>query len=307
MTQKLALGIDIGGSHITCQLVDLNTNIPLDHTWVRTSVNNAASKSEILQKWADAIKQSSQEFGIQKILGLGFAMPGPFDYEKGIALFDQQVKKFGDLHGVNVRKELSGILNLTEDFPVRFINDASAFAVGEASQGRPSEFNRVLAITLGTGFGSTFIRNKLPVAGENGVPDDGFLYHIPFKNSIADDYFSTRWFLHEYKSRTGKYIKGVKELAELAGSNRTSIEIFEKFGNRLGTFLSPWVKDFGVECLVIGGNIAHSFSIFENSLRAALKMNSLQPEICISALGENAAIIGSARLCDNNYYSQLYD
>jgi len=307
MTHKLALGIDIGGSHITCQLVDLNTNIPLDHTWVRTGVNNAASESEILQKWADAIRQSSQKFGIQKILGLGFAMPGPFDYEKGIALFDQKVKKFGDLHGVNVRKELSGILNLAENFPVRFINDASAFAVGETSQGRPSEFNRVLAITLGTGFGSTFIRNKLPVAGENGVPDDGFLYHIPFKNSIADDYFSTRWFLHEYKSRTGKYIKGVKEMAELAGSDRTSIEIFEIFGNSLGTFLSPWVKDFGVECLVIGGNIAHSFSIFENPLRAAFKINNLKPEICISALGENAAIIGSARLCDNNFYSQLYD
>jgi len=307
MTQNLGLGIDIGGSHITCQLVDLNTNIPLDYTWVRTSVNNAASKSEILQKWADAIRQSSQEFGIQKILGLGFAMPGPFDYEKGIALFDEQVKKFGALHGVNVRKELSGILNLAEDFPVRFINDASAFAVGETSQGRPSEFNQVLAITLGTGFGSTFIRNKIPVAGENGVPDDGFLYHIPFKNSIADDYFSTRWFLQEYKSRTGKNIKGVKEMAELAGSDGTVLDIFEVFGNMLGTFLSPWIMRFGVECLVLGGNIAHSFSLFENQLRSAFKMNNLQPEICISALGENAAIIGSAQLCDNDYYSQLYD
>ena len=197
-------------------------------------------------------------------------------------------------------------MNLPEDFPLRFINDASAFAIGETSQGRPSEFNRVLAITLGTGFGTTFIRNKLPVAGENGVPDDGFLYHIPFKNSIADDYFSTRWFIHEYKTRTGEHIKGVKEMAQLAGTDRTAAEIFEIFGNMLGTFLSPWIRNFGVECLVIGGNIAHSFSLFKNNLRSILKTNNLQPEICICALGENASIIGSAQLCDNDYYSKLY-
>ena len=43
------------------------------------------------------------------------------------------------------------------------MNDASAFAVGEAWAGSASDFNRSLSITLGTGFGSAFISNHIPI------------------------------------------------------------------------------------------------------------------------------------------------
>jgi len=69
-----------------------------------------------------------------------------------------------------------------------------------------SKFKRIVALTLGSGFGPAFIKNGLPVAGENGIPDDGFLCHVPFQKSIADEYFSTRWFLNEFRNQTGKEI-----------------------------------------------------------------------------------------------------
>ncbi len=94
------------------------------------------------------------------------------------------------------------------------MNDASAFAVGEAWAGSASGSNRSLAITFGTGFGSAFISNKIPVVDGPEVPRIGCVYHLPYKDGIADDYFSTRWFLGRYKAITGKELKGVKELAE---------------------------------------------------------------------------------------------
>lgn len=304
--EKLALAADIGGSHITSQLVNLDTNEPLGNSKTRIELNVTSSKDEILEKWVEAIKQSAHGYSLPSLLGIGFAMPGPFDYKNGIALFDDKVKKFQKLYGVNIRDELMDMLDLPESFPVRFINDAAAFAVGEASYGKPSEFNRLLAITLGTGFGTTFIKNKFPVVGEYGIPDDGFLYHVPFQNSIADDYFSTRWFLQEYKTITGKNISGVKPLSEMSASDKAVAKLFALFGKNLGTFLSPWIKQFDAECLVIGGNIANSFSLFGNELKSVFAGKGIHPEICISELGESAQLIGSAQLCSNIFYSKLY-
>jgi glucokinase len=305
--QKLSMGIDIGGSHITCQLFDIITNKLLPGSRVRVEVDGNGSKESILNKWVEAIQQASSNQKINSLTGIGFAMPGPFDYLNGIAWFDKNVDKFHDLHGVDIKTELIQRLDLHTDFPVRFLNDAASFAVGVANVEPASKYNRIIALTLGTGFGATFIKNGLPVAGEGGVPDDGFLYHIPFQKSIADEYFSTRWFLNEYKNQTGTAISGVKELAELAENDITAKELFTDFGTNLGDFLMPWIQKFNAECIVLGGNISKSYPLFEFELNAKFQKNDLEIEVHISELDENAALIGSARLCDDVFYKELVE
>lgn len=66
-----------------------------------------------------------------KIAGVGFAMPGPFDYLNGIALFRDTVKKYVNLYGLDLPKVLYKAMCLPYDFPIRFVNDATAFAIGE--------------------------------------------------------------------------------------------------------------------------------------------------------------------------------
>ncbi len=303
--EKIAVGIDIGGSHITCQLFNLSTNRLIDGSKIRVVVDSGGSKNSILESWVDAIQQTISTKNIHQPEGIGFAMPGPFDYKNGTAWFDKNVKKFQNLHGVNVRAEIIRLLALPDNFPVRFLNDAAAFAVGEANVKPASEFNRMIALTIGTGFGSTFIKNGLTVAGVDGIPDDGFLYHIPFQNGIADDYFSTRWFLNEYKKQTGETISGVKELVNLAETNKNATRLFSTFGNNMGSFLIPWIQTFDTECIVLGGNISKSFSLFEKEMQNQFKKNGIKIPVFKSALDEDAALIGSAKLCDDNFYSKL--
>ncbi len=303
--EKLSMGIDIGGSHITCQLFDINANHLLEGSKTRVEVDGNGSKESIIGSWVKAIQQTSSNETLKDLAGIGFAMPGPFDYRNGIAWFDKNVDKFHNLTGVDVKAELLQRLNLPADFPIRFLNDASSFAVGMANVTPVSKFERIIALTLGTGFGSTFIKNGLPVAGEDGIPEDGFLYHIPFQKSIADEYFSTRWFLNEYKNRTGLTISGVKELTELSVNDKTAKEIFTLFGKNLGNFLMPWVQKFNAECIVLGGNISKSYPLFKSVLMNEFTNMDFQPEIVISELDENAALIGSARLCDDVFYMEL--
>jgi len=302
--KKIAMGADIGGSHISCRLFDLEANQMVDERIVRIPVDSHSSKENILNNWAKAIDKAAGNHRIETLAGIGFAMPGPFDYLNGVAWF-KDVQKFDDLYGVDVCKEIIKRLQLPEDFPLRFLNDATSFAVGEAFLGEVSVHKKIIALTLGTGFGTTFINNRLPVAGSEGVPADGFLYHVPFKNSIADDYFSTRWFLKEYEHATGRQITGVKDLSVLVKKDESVKNMFARFGQNLGEFLAPWVKQFNAGGIVLGGNISKSFQWFENEMQAEFRSFSVSPKVYISALEENAALTGSARLCDDEFYRKL--
>jgi glucokinase len=303
--KKLALGVDIGGSHITCQLFDLNTNQLIEGTQKRVCVDGNGTTESILGSWVFAIKEVLLEINVYDLLGIGFAMPGPFNYKDGIALFNSKVGKFHSLYGVNVKSELLTRLDFPANFPLRFLNDAASFAVGEANQKAVADFKRILVLTLGTGFGSTFLENSVPVAAKYGVPDDGFLYHIPFKNGIADEYFSTRWFLNEYKRLTGNEISGVKELVDCFETNSVAQKLFYEFGENLGQFLIPWIQKFNADCLILGGNISKSRTLFLSEMYSQFVSHDIHIDVFPSELNEDAALIGSAKLCDNNYYSKL--
>jgi glucokinase len=302
---KLAIGADIGGSHITCQVFDIENQISYENTLIRKSVDSHGSKDEIIASWAEAIKKTAETVGLNNLAGIGFAMPGPFDYPNGIAWFNADVQKFENLHGVDVKSELINQLGLSPDFSIRFLNDASCFAIGEAWLGEAANYKRIIAITLGTGFGTTFINNHLPVAGVDGIPKDGFLYHIPFQHSIADDYFSTRWFLKEYNEKTGKQVSDVRELARLAKADSEGLEIFQRFGENLGSFLVSWIEKFNADCIVLGGNISKSFSLFQKQMEHQFEKYGLQTAICLSKTDETAALFGSAKLCDDNFYRDI--
>lgn len=300
----IAIGADIGGSHITCQLFDLEKHRLIENTLIRKKVNGHGAADEILNTWAEAIAETCKGFVISDLAGIGFAMPGPFDYPGGIAWFEN-VGKFENLYEVDVRKEIQNRLQLEDGFPVRFLNDAACFAVGESLQGETSKHRRLLAITLGTGFGTTFIDNHLPVAGKYEIPEDGFLYRVPFKDAVADEYFSTRWFIREYESVTGRKISGVKEIAEEAESDEKVAAIFTTFGENLGGFLVPWLTRFEADCLVIGGNISAAYPRFETVLKNEFEKGNLSIPVYISTLQEDAALGGSAYLCDNDFYNRL--
>ena len=304
MKKKIAIGADIGGSHITCQLFDLEDHHLVGNSRIRKSVDSNSTAPVILDSWANAIREAAGYYRFSELAGIGFAMPGPFDYQNGIAWF-KDVGKFNHLFGVNVRSEILKRFQLQEIYPVRFLNDAACFAIGESLQGEGAMYSRLLAVTLGTGFGTTFIENHKPVSGKYGIPADGFLYKEPFGNSVADDYFSTRWFLKEYKALTGKEISGVKQLVDMVLSDNSAAILFHSFGSELGKFLAPWLKRFDAECLVIGGNISSAYQLFGKDLQDELSQAGLQLPVLISSMQEDAAIAGSAFLCDDSFYQKL--
>ncbi len=304
MNKSIAIGTDIGGSHISCAAIDLVSGKILGETLTERAVNNQAQASEIIAVWAEALSGVLARVPLEKVKGIGFAMPGPFDYIKGIC-FIRGVAKYENLYGFNVIDAISSSLEVPEDFLIRFMNDASAFAVGEAWAGSATKANRSLSITLGTGFGSAFISNRIPIVDGPDVPKLGCIYHLPYKDGIADDYFSTRGLLGRYKNLTGKELSGVKEVAALAASDKIVSDLFTDFGDKLGLFLAPWLKKFKAEIIVIGGNISYAYSLFGDVFEDRLKKENCNCEVALSKLKEDAALLGSAYLLDDDFWKSV--
>ncbi len=306
MDKNLAIGTDIGGSHIVCAAINLQTGKILRNTLTSRAVDNHALAGTIISVWAKALAEVISKVSIEKIRGIGFAMPGPFDYVNGISRMQMQgVAKYENLYGLNIADAIKNSLELPNGFIIRFINDASAFAIGEAWTGSAANFNRSVSVTFGTGFGSAFINNKIPIVEGSEVPKLGCVYHLPYKEGIVDDYFSTRWFVGKYKSLTGKEINGVKELAKLASKDKIARSLFIEFGHDVAVFLVPWLKKFKAEILVIGGNISFAYNLFGDVFESVLKKENCTCKVAISKLKEKSSLIGSAHLLDNDFWKSI--
>jgi len=304
MNRDIAIGADIGGSHISCAAVNIKTGKILKETLTGREVDNQAHANVIIGVWAEALSEVLSKVSPERVKGIGFAMPGPFDYVKGIC-YIRGVTKYENLYGINVGAAIASKLEVSHNFLVRFMNDASSFAVGEAWAGSAAHVNRSLSITLGTGFGSAFISNRIPIVDGPEVPKLGCIYHIPYREGIADDYFSTRWFTGQYKKSAGKDIKGVRELAEMADNDKTASDLFTDFGTRLAIFLAPWLNGFKAQMLVIGGNISHAYNLFGKVFEETLKKENCNCTVTLSALKEDAAILGSAYLLDDEFWKSI--
>ncbi len=299
-----ALGVDVGGSHITCAAVDLDGRSLVNGSISETDVDNKAPADTILDAWASVLNQTLERLETNFVAGIGLGMPGPFEYHRGVARFSQ-VEKYYSLNGIDVDRELSARISIGRPVPLRFMNDASAFAAGEAWAGSASGVQRSISITLGTGFGSAFISNGIPVVAGNEVPNLGCVWHLPYRDSIADDYFSTRWLVKRYRELTGSTVNGAKAIADEAPRSAPARQVFLEYGNNMGEFFSPWLRKFGAEVLVVGGNITGAYPLFGPAFEEALRNNGADTRIRLSALKEHAAILGSARMLDASFWKEL--
>ena len=281
--KPIVLGVDIGGSHITAALIDLERREIVPGSLQRRFVDAQEDAEKILNEWCMVINQSfdTTPKANRKI---GIAMPGPFDYELGISKIKDQ-EKFQSLYNLNVRQELAQRLNIRPD-DIRFINDAASFLQGEVYCGAARDYKKVLGLTLGTGLGSAIC--------DEGVAKDADLWNSAFKEGIVEDYLSSRWFLKRYTELAGDTVSDVKELTELRRSRNYLNQIFSDFSTNLVTFITPLIKKHGCDAVVIGGNISNAYELFLPEVDKLLAEARIDVPIKIADLKEDASLIGAA-------------
>lgn len=275
----IIVGVDIGGTHITSALVDLATGTILEESYFRSHVNTQGDAEEIVDEWARVIGYTLS-FQECPIAAIGIAMPGPFDYKNGICLVKEQ-GKFLSLYKLNIGEMLASRLNISPS-QIKWMNDASCFLQGEMLGPLEEKYSRVLGFTLGTGLGACFYNH--------GNIEDADMWQLPFRESIAEDYTSTRWFTQRYQSLTGGDIANVQELL----SKPQVSSVFHEFALNLAQVVLLGILKYNPELIILGGNIAQAHSMFLHSFSVQLHKRGHFIPVSIAQRGESAALVGAA-------------
>ena len=240
--------MDVGGTHVTAALVDLGAGAVIGSTVRRRALRPSAPAGELLE----SILGCGQALAAPARASWGVAVPGPFDYDRGVALF-AGVGKFESLYGTDVGQELRAGLPGPPG-SVRFLNDADAFLLGEWLFGAADGHDPCAAITLGTGVGSAFLSGGVVRQDGPGVPPEGRVDLLRIDGQPLEDVVSTRAIERGYERISGVNPQGAAHVAGLArGGDAIAAGVLQSAFEALGKALSPWLEEFGAEALVAAG------------------------------------------------------
>ncbi len=244
--------LDVGGTFIK---TSDGREIPVDSNADITSIADSFTSAI-----GDFCRKASSAPSIRH--GIGVAIPGPFDYSHGIFLMTH---KYASVKGMDFRT----IAEIPECVELRFAHDVNCMLAGEISCGNGQGFDRVALVTLGTGLGFSMYIDGRILKKESGSPLVS-IFSLPYKDGVLEDYASKRGIMNYYVSKVGETVS-VKEIAERAYlGDRAAQAAFDMAGSVVAETVATILKDYGIECLLFGGQISRSFSLMESAVRDGL-------------------------------------
>ncbi len=290
--------LEIGGTHVSAALVDTTCWHTVEGTVSHNDLRCDGNATEIL---ADIVLAAGRLSALKEST-LGIAMPGPFDYERGVGRF-RDVGKFDALNGVDLKGALLATLPERPN-DISFVNDATAFAIGEWVSGPAKGASRAVAITLGTGVGSAFLDDGRPVTSGPDVPPEGSVHLLRIGERPLEEVVSRRAIVAAYHSAVapeGRQLDVHDIMRRAADDDETARETLHTAFHALGMALAPWLARFAADVLVVGGGISASWAQIAPALREGLADTSLRPgkswradNIICSNNTEESSLVGAA-------------
>ena len=223
-----------------------------------------AERDALLAHFAAILRTLAEGRAVRRV---AMAFPGPFDYERGIPLM-RGLSKYEALYGVELPKALAEIDIRPEKW--YFINDVSAYALGVSSL--LPERHRALCVCLGTGAGSAFLLDgRLCADPSEGVPENGWIYALPYGDSIIDDCLSDRGIRRLSQSMLGEALSPRR----LNRDDPAFSGVWRAFGGDLARALAPVMAAFRPTDVVLGGKISLAWPRFGAALEAACRRNGV--------------------------------
>ena len=320
MTPPLALAFDLGGSHVTCAVVDATRVIA-----ARTlDVQASAGLAPLLPLFADTARAVCAEAGVALTDCVGCAMGLPCVVEPGTNRVLKTFGKYDDCAWL----DLAGWSRDTLGLPLATENDARVALLGEWSAGAARGFTDAVMLTLGTGIGGAammggrLVTSKHALAGANGG-------HFPLNmngrkcicgNIGCAETEAATWSLPLVVADFAERRPDLAETSPLlpaAGASEPPLNFRQVFdAARAGDALACAVRDhcirawafcavtnaqaYDAEIIVLGGGIMRSADEILPPIRAHVRQYAFSPwgEITVRAaeLGNDAALLGAVPL-----------
>lgn len=309
MAGAVAVGIDVGGTHLRAALVGAHGVIGAVERH-RSSVDDPA---ELVAGVVAALERLGQGPGPGVPVGVGMA--GLVDREGRL--------RYGPNVGVR-EVPLADLLSeaLGDGRHVRVMNDASAAVFGEHRVGAARGHDDVVMFTLGTGVGGGVIVAGRLLEGANGFA--GELGHLVIREDGRDAPSGIPGTVEAYASGTAIRREADEAVASgLAGARRGgahdvvaaarsgeqwALVVLERVGSRLGIAIASVVSVVDPSIVVIGGGAGQAAAdLLLPSARASLARHLMgaahrpMPAVVPATLGDDAGVIGAALLAADRF------
>lgn len=266
---RRAAVLDIGGTSLKSGLVDLATGA-IDGLAERPSPEGA-SAPQILDELGEALR--SVLVVPSDVVAVVVSVPGPFDHARGVSLMRH---KFESLYGRSLVPAIRTVVDLE---PI-FVNDADAAGVGVWSD-QGSSASELGIVTLGTGVGSTLLRDGVPHGDRRNE-----LWSMPYEDGIFEDYVSSSALRQRSQERGIGPIQVVEIAARARDGCATSGAVFAEFGRHLGIGLAThFAPDSPI---VVTGKISRAWDLFGGATVAGLRATGSAARVSISSTSHPA-------------------
>jgi glucokinase len=301
--------VDIGGTKIAVGMIDDSGKV-LSHLECPTDAHLGYAVG--LVRITRMLRETARAASVD-ISGIGIGSTGMVYPMSGM---------FGDVDFLPGWKGFNLVEDLERAFKVKAAleNDADASALGEASWGAGKGKSRLIYVTVGTGIGGGIILDgqiyrgadmSHPEIGHHVLETSGPLCSCGFRGcweSLATGPALAAWF---QKRTTKDQDHGAnitaKQICELARSgDEFALQAVEHQANYLGLGLANLINLFVPEIIVLGGSVMKSADLFFDGIRKVIRQGCRfvpfeRTELAMASLGENANLIGAARVWHHRY------
>jgi glucokinase len=301
--------VDIGGTKIAVGMVDDSGRV-LSKLQSPTDAHRGYANG--LERIIGMLRQTARDAGVE-ISGIGIGSTGLVYPISGA---------FGDVdflpgwQGNNPVEDLTRAFNVT----VALENDADASALGEANWGAGKGKSRLVFVTVGTGIGGGIIFDGRlyrgadmahPEIGHHVVDPSGPLCSCGFRGcweSLATGPALAAW-LKSSAPAGQRYPEDLtaKQICQLAqNGDEWARRAVERESHYLGLGLANLVNLFVPDVIVLGGGVMKSAALFLDGIRKVISQGCRfvpygKTELAFASLGENANLIGAARVWHHRF------
>ncbi|AFM40076.1 transcriptional regulator/sugar kinase [Desulfosporosinus acidiphilus SJ4] len=297
---RYSFGVDINPTEGRVILTDLDNRILADE---RFSIAEVCKDSYIVRQVFKITQDMicKNNLSLEKVLGVGFSLPGTVDEEKMLLL------NAPNLGITNVSfKNFSEILSM----PVYIENEANAAAFAESSLEAVKNINNLVYISITKGIGTGIVikgslyKGTFKRAGEFGhmtIVANGKPCNCG-REGCWEVYASERGLLDLYQELNGEIVPGISAIFEkIRRKEASALEVFDKYLDYLAIGIQNIILFLDPDYLILGGNITtYKDLYFEDLLNRVFKPDSLfktnETKISFSKLEEDASILGASLL-----------
>jgi glucokinase len=304
---NLVFAADLGGTYLRVALVDGSGKI---HQQAKQRTPKGDSPDYVV----DALTAAAENWRSDGrcITAASIMVPGTVDNDNAVVV---QAPNLPALAGF----PLKGVLEKRFGWPVLLENDANAAAVGEMWMGAARGCRDVVSVTLGTGVGGGVILDGQLWRGAHGSAGEiGHATVDPFSGlkckcgnvGCLEMFASATAIVRMTREDLPRFPDSVLHRQELTaervydagrGGDELALSVFKRFGVYLGIGLANLINIIDPEIIVIAGGAVNGWDLFAPDMQRevnerAVRATAQQVKIAIAECGDNAGLLGAARL-----------